>query len=46
MDWGFIKSPGYRIHFLRESQTVVALRGGNKDSQQRDIESAVKPTRN
>ena len=32
--------PGYRIYFLRESETVVLLCGGDKDSQQRDIARA------
>ena len=32
--------PGYRIYFLREGSTVVLLCGGDKGSQQRDIERA------
>lgn len=32
--------PGYRLYFLREGDTVVLLSGGDKDSQQRDIERA------
>ncbi len=32
--------PGYRVYFLREAGTAVALCGGDKDSQQRDIERA------
>ena len=32
--------PGYRIYFLREDATVVLLCGGDKGSQQRDIERA------
>ena len=32
--------PGYRLYFLRESATVVLLCGGDKGSQQRDIERA------
>ena len=34
--------PGYRIYFLREDATVVLLCGGDKGSQQRDIERAGK----
>ena len=34
--------PGYRIYFLREDARVVLLRGGDKGSQQRDIERAGK----
>ena len=30
--------PGYRLYFLREGTTVVVLCGGDKGSQQRDIE--------
>ena len=32
--------PGYRLYFLREGATVVMLCGGDKGSQQRDIERA------
>ena len=32
--------PGYRVYFLREAATAVVLCGGDKDSQQRDIERA------
>lgn len=32
--------PGYRAYFLRETGTVVMLCGGDKNSQQRDIERA------
>ena len=32
--------PGYRIYFLREDATVVLLCGGDKGTQQRDIERA------
>ena len=32
--------PGYRIYFLWEGATVVLLCGGDKGSQQRDIERA------
>ena len=32
--------PGYRLYFLREGTTVVLLCGGDKGSQQRDIERA------
>ena len=32
--------PGYRLYFLRDGDTVVLLCGGDKDSQQRDIERA------
>lgn len=32
--------PGYRLYFLREGSTVVVLCGGDKDSQERDIERA------
>ncbi|MCY3878659.1 MAG: type II toxin-antitoxin system RelE/ParE family toxin [Rhodobacteraceae bacterium] len=38
--------PGYRVYFLRESGTAVLLCGGDKDSQQRDIERAGKLARN
>ena len=31
---------GYRLYFLREGATVVVLCGGDKASQQRDIERA------
>ena len=34
--------PGYRLYFLRERATVVVLCGGDKASQQRDIERAGK----
>ena len=34
--------PGYRIYFLREDAGVVLLCGGDKGSQQRDIERAGK----
>jgi len=32
--------PGYRLYFLREGSTVVVLCGGDKGSQERDIERA------
>ncbi len=33
--------PGYRLYFIREGSTVIVLLcGGDKDSQQRDIERA------
>ena len=32
--------PGYRLYCLREQATVVVLCGGDKGSQQRDIERA------
>ena len=32
--------PGYRLYCLREDATVVVLCGGDKGSQQRDIERA------
>ena len=32
--------PGYRLYFLREGMTVIMLCGGDKGSQQRDIERA------
>ena len=32
--------PGYRLYLLRNGETVVLLCGGDKDSQQRDIERA------
>ena len=32
--------PGYRLYCLREGATVVVLCGGDKGSQQRDIERA------
>ena len=37
--------PGYRIYFLREDAMVVLLCGGDKGSQQRDIERAGKLAR-
>ena len=36
------RGPGYRIYFLREDARVVLLCGGDKGSQQRDIERAGK----
>ena len=30
--------PGYRLYYLREGSTLVLLCGGDKGSQQRDIE--------
>ena len=32
--------PGYRLYYLREGSTLVLLCGGDKGSQQRDIERA------
>ncbi|MDD9983144.1 MAG: addiction module killer protein [Gammaproteobacteria bacterium] len=32
--------PGYRVYYLRERSTLVLLCGGDKVSQQRDIERA------
>ena len=32
--------PGYRLYFLREGTRVVVLCGGDKGSQQRDVERA------
>ena len=32
--------PGYRLYFLREGAAVVVLCGGDKGSQQRDMERA------
>ena len=37
--------PGYREYFLREDGTAVMLCGGDKNSQQRDIERAGKLAR-
>ena len=37
--------PGYRIYFLREDAMIVVLCGGDKGSQQRDIERAGKLAR-
>ena len=34
--------PGYRLYFLREDAVAVMLCGGDKSSQQRDIERAVR----
>ena len=32
--------PGYRLYFIREGAKLILLCGGNKDSQQRDIDRA------
>ena len=32
--------PGYRLYFIRDGATLVVLCGGDKKSQQRDIERA------
>ena len=37
--------PGYRLYCLREGNTVVVLCGGDKSSQQRDIERAARLTK-
>ena len=37
--------PGYRIYFLQEDAMIVLLCGGDKGSQQRDIERAGKLAR-
>lgn len=34
--------PGYRLYCLRDGSTVVVLCGGDKGSQQRDIERAAR----
>ena len=34
--------PGYRVYFVRRQQSVVLLVGGNKSSQNRDIDRATK----
>lgn len=34
--------PGYRIYFVRRQQSVVLLVGGNKNTQNRDIDRATK----
>lgn len=34
--------PGYRIYFVRRKQSVVLLVGGNKNTQNRDIDRATK----
>ena len=34
--------PGYRLYYLREGNTVVVLCGGDKGSQQRDLERAAR----
>ncbi len=34
--------PGYRVYFVRRQQSVVLLVGGNKKSQNRDIDKATK----
>ena len=39
--------PGYRVYFVRQGPAlVVLLVGGNKDSQQRDIQRALNLARN
>jgi putative addiction module killer protein len=39
--------PGYRIYFMRAGQTlIVLLAGGDKRTQQRDIEKAKELARN
>lgn len=38
MDYG----PGYRVYYVKHGELLVLLAGGIKDSQQDDIESAVK----
>jgi len=38
--------PGHRVCFLREAGTAVVPCGGDRDSQQRDIERAGKLARN
>ena len=37
--------PGYRLYFLREGAAVVLVCGGDKGSQQRDIERAGRLTK-
>ena len=34
--------PGYRLYFVRRQDSVVLLVGGNKNSQNRDIDRATK----
>ncbi len=34
--------PGYRVYFVRRQQSVVLLVGGNKSTQNRDIDRATK----
>ena len=34
--------PGYRVYFVRRQDSVVLLVGGNKNSQNRDIDRATK----
>ena len=34
--------PGYRVYFVRREQSVVLLVGGNKNTQNRDIDRATK----
>ena len=34
--------PGYRIYFVRRQESVVLLVGGNKNTQNRDIDRATK----
>ena len=34
--------PGYRVYFVRRQQSVVLLVGGNKNTQNRDIDRATK----
>ena len=34
------RGPGYRLYFMREGATAIVLCGGDKDTQQRDIQRA------
>ena len=36
------RGPGYRVYFVRRQQSVVLLVGGNKNTQDRDIDRATK----